>query len=149
MPAWTFPQEPIVSKRCQLSTAATCADTAPPRRCVPACPGASPPVPRHAEGTGGASVENVASPREHQGMSENDMVTEQPANTVDETPLHTVPEPPRLYTMEEAADRLRVSREYLYRLRKSGDLIVVKFGRRVLVESAEIDRVIAAARTAA
>ncbi|CPT03334.1 helix-turn-helix domain-containing protein [Mycobacteroides abscessus] len=82
-------------------------------------------------------------------MSENDMVTEQLADTVDESPLHTVPEPPRLYTMEEAADRLRVSREYLYRLRKSGDLIVVKFGRRVLVESAEIDRVIAAARTAA
>lgn len=56
---------------------------------------------------------------------------------------------PLLYTMEEAAQRLRVSREYLYRMRKSGDLIVVKFGRRVLVESAEIDRVIAAARTAA
>ncbi|MEX3652444.1 helix-turn-helix domain-containing protein [Mycolicibacterium fortuitum] len=88
-------------------------------------------------------------------MSENDMVTEQLADTVDESPLHTVaetaavPEPPKLYTMEEAADRLRVSREYLYRMRKSGDLIVVKFGRRVLVESAEIDRVIAAARTAA
>ncbi|CPR69446.1 helix-turn-helix domain-containing protein [Mycobacteroides abscessus] len=56
--------------------------------------------------------------------------------------------PPLLYTMEEAADLLRVSREYLYRMRKSGDLIVVKFGRRVLVESTEIDRVIAANRAA-
>lgn len=57
-------------------------------------------------------------------------------------------EPPKLYTMEETAEVLRVSREYLYRMRKSGDLIVVKFGRRVLVESTEIDRVIAANRAA-
>lgn len=56
--------------------------------------------------------------------------------------------PPVLYTMEEAADVLRVSREYLYRMRKNGDLVVVRFGRRVLVESTEIDRVIAAARAA-
>lgn len=56
--------------------------------------------------------------------------------------------PPVLYTMEEAADLLRVSREYLYRMRKNGDLIVVKFGRRTLVEATEIDRVIAAARAA-
>ncbi|SKM40154.1 DNA binding domain, excisionase family [Mycobacteroides abscessus subsp. abscessus] len=55
---------------------------------------------------------------------------------------------PLLYTMEEAADRLRVSREYLYRMRKNGDLIVVRFGRRVLVESTEIERVIAANRAA-
>ncbi|WP_078315415.1 helix-turn-helix domain-containing protein [Mycobacterium sp. D16Q16] len=57
-------------------------------------------------------------------------------------------EPPKLYTMEEAAQRLRVSREYLYRMRKNGDLIAVRFGRRVLVEATEIDRVIAANRAA-
>lgn len=57
-------------------------------------------------------------------------------------------EPPKLYTMEEAAQHLRVSREYLYRMRKNGDLIVVRFGRRVLVEAAEIDRVISANRAA-
>lgn len=58
------------------------------------------------------------------------------------------PTAPLLYTMEETAERLRVSREYLYRMRKNGDLIVVKFGRRTLVEAAEIDRVIAANRAA-
>jgi excisionase family DNA binding protein len=56
--------------------------------------------------------------------------------------------PPLLYTMEEAAERLRVSREFLYGMRKRGQLTVVKFGRRTLVESAELDRVIAAARAA-
>jgi len=55
---------------------------------------------------------------------------------------------PLLYTMEEAAEILRVSREYLYRMRQRGQLVVVKFGRRTLVEAAEIDRVIAAARAA-
>ncbi|NOR99660.1 helix-turn-helix domain-containing protein [Mycobacteroides abscessus] len=58
-------------------------------------------------------------------------------------------EPPKLYTVEEAAEILRVSREYLYRMRQRGELIAVKFGRRTLVEASEIDRVIAAARTAA
>lgn len=53
----------------------------------------------------------------------------------------------RLYTLEEAAKRLRVSRECLYRMRRRGQLTVVKFGRRTLVEPAELDRVIAAART--
>lgn len=57
-------------------------------------------------------------------------------------------EPPLLHTMEEAAQRLRVSREYLYRMRSRGELVVVKFGRRTLVEATEIDRVIAAARAA-
>lgn len=56
--------------------------------------------------------------------------------------------PPKLYTMEETAEVLRVSREYLYRMRKNGQLVAVRFGRRVLVESTEIDRVIAAARAA-
>ena len=56
--------------------------------------------------------------------------------------------PPVLYTMEEAAEVLRVSREYLYRMRQRGELIVVKFGRRTLVEATEIDRVIAANRAA-
>ncbi|SKR43053.1 DNA binding domain, excisionase family [Mycobacteroides abscessus subsp. abscessus] len=55
---------------------------------------------------------------------------------------------PLLYTMNEAAEILRVSREYLYRMRARGELVVVKFGRRTLVESAELDRVIAAARAA-
>ncbi|OBA92992.1 hypothetical protein A5666_00170 [Mycolicibacterium fortuitum] len=56
--------------------------------------------------------------------------------------------PPKLYTMEEAAEILRVSREYLYRMRQRGELVAVKFGRRTLVEATEIDRVIAAARAA-
>lgn len=60
----------------------------------------------------------------------------------------TTTTPPVLYTMEEAAELLRVSREYLYRMRKNGQLVVVRFGRRVLVESGELDRVIAAARAA-
>ncbi|SLJ24058.1 DNA-binding protein [Mycobacteroides abscessus subsp. abscessus] len=56
--------------------------------------------------------------------------------------------PPKLYTMEETAEVLRVSREYLYRMRQKGELVVVKFGRRTLVEAAEIERVIAANRAA-
>ncbi|MDO3300944.1 helix-turn-helix domain-containing protein [Mycobacteroides abscessus] len=56
-------------------------------------------------------------------------------------------EPVRLYTLEEAAEQLRVSRECLYRMRRRGQLTVVKFGRRTLVEPAELDRMIAAART--
>lgn len=55
---------------------------------------------------------------------------------------------PLLYTMTETAQRLRVSREYLYKMKARGELKVVKFGRRTLVESTEIDRVIAAARAA-
>jgi excisionase family DNA binding protein len=43
---------------------------------------------------------------------------------------HAAQEPPVLYTMEEAAEILRVSREYLYRMRQRGQLVVVKFGRR-------------------
>jgi excisionase family DNA binding protein len=58
------------------------------------------------------------------------------------------PTAPLLYTMEETAEVLRVSREYLYRMRKNGELVVVKFGRRTLVEATEIDRVIAANRAA-
>lgn len=53
----------------------------------------------------------------------------------------------RLYTLEETAEQLRVSRECLYRMRRRGQLNVVKFGRRTLVEPAELDRVIAAALT--
>lgn len=66
-------------------------------------------------------------------MSENDVAAEPP---------------PKLYTMEETAEILRVSREYLYRMRSRGELVAVKFGRRTLVEAAEIDRVIAANRAA-
>lgn len=55
---------------------------------------------------------------------------------------------PLLYTMEETAEILRVSREYLYRMRQRGQLTVVKFGRRTLVEASEIDRVISANRAA-
>ncbi|WP_057966339.1 MULTISPECIES: helix-turn-helix domain-containing protein [Mycobacteriaceae] len=58
------------------------------------------------------------------------------------------PSRPVLYTMEETAEILRVSREYLYRMRQRGQLTVVKFGRRTLVEAAEIERVVAAARAA-
>jgi excisionase family DNA binding protein len=63
-------------------------------------------------------------------------------NAAASTPPHV------LYTMDEAAEVLRVSREHLYRMRSKGQLVVVKFGRRTLVEAAEIDRVIAAARAA-
>ncbi|MGV0675651.1 helix-turn-helix domain-containing protein [Mycolicibacterium fortuitum] len=56
--------------------------------------------------------------------------------------------PPKLYTVEEAAEILRVSREYLYRMRQRGEITVVKFGRRTLVEASEIDRVISANRAA-
>ncbi|MBU8820425.1 helix-turn-helix domain-containing protein [Mycolicibacterium goodii] len=41
-------------------------------------------------------------------------------------------EPPKLYTMDEAAELLRVSLVYLYRMRQRGQLTVVKFGRRTL-----------------
>lgn len=77
-------------------------------------------------------MEDVGSPGEHGYTSEN--------GAAQTTPL--------LYTMEETAEVLRVSREYLYRMKKNGDLIVVKFGRRTLVEATEIDRVIAANRAA-
>lgn len=78
------------------------------------------------------SGSSVGSPGDHVAMSENEAATT----------------PPLLYTMEEAAEILRVSREYLYRMRKNGQLVAVRFGRRVLVESTEIERVIAAARAA-
>lgn len=55
---------------------------------------------------------------------------------------------PLLYTVEEAAEILRVSREYVFRMRQRGELTVVKFGRRTLIEAAEIERVIAASRAA-
>ncbi len=53
----------------------------------------------------------------------------------------------RLYTLEEAAEQLCISRECLYRIRRRGHLTAVKFGRRTVVEPAELDRVITAART--
>lgn len=87
-------------------------------------------APRHAEGTGVVSVEPVVSPGDDLYMSENNAV------------------PRVLYTMEEAAEMLRVSRMYLYRMRQRGDLVAVRFGRRIFVEATEIDRVIAAARAA-
>jgi excisionase family DNA binding protein len=51
-------------------------------------------------------------------------------------------EPPKLYTMEEAADVLRLSRTTVFRMHQRGKLRVVKFGRRTLVEASEIGRVI-------
>lgn len=78
-------------------------------------------------------MEHVVTSRDHGRMSENNAA----ALT-----------PPKLFTMEEAAEILRVSREYLYRMRQRGELVAVKFGRRTLVEAAEIDRVIAANRAA-
>ncbi|WP_134069384.1 DNA-binding protein [Mycobacteroides salmoniphilum] len=53
----------------------------------------------------------------------------------------------RLYTLEEAAEQLRVSREWPVPDAAARTVTVVKFGRRTLVEPAELDRVIAAART--
>lgn len=50
--------------------------------------------------------------------------------------------PPKLYTREEAAEILRISPTLLWRLHKEGKLQVVRFGRRVLVEASEIERVI-------
>ena len=55
---------------------------------------------------------------------------------------------PKLYTMDEAAQMLRVSRTLVYRMSKRGQLRVVKFGRRTLVEASEIDRVIREASAA-
>ncbi len=49
---------------------------------------------------------------------------------------------PKLYTREEAAELLRISPTLLWRMHKDGKLRVVRFGRRVLVEATEIERVI-------
>lgn len=61
---------------------------------------------------------------------------------------HGASETTKLYTMEEAAELLRISRTLIFRMHKRGDLAVVRFGRRTLVEASEINRVIAAARAA-
>jgi excisionase family DNA binding protein len=47
-----------------------------------------------------------------------------------------------LVTFDEATSLLRVSRAYLHRLVRAGDLRVVKLGRRTLVDRADLDDLI-------
>ncbi len=53
---------------------------------------------------------------------------------------------PELLTVKEAAEVLRVSEATLFAMMKLGEVARVKFGRRTLIERAEIARVIAAHR---
>lgn len=57
-------------------------------------------------------------------------------------------EQPQLLTIKEAAEALRVSQATLFNMMRRGEVVAVKFGRRTLIERAEIQRVIAAHRAA-
>lgn len=54
-------------------------------------------------------------------------------------------ERPQLLTIKEAAEALRVSPSTLFNMMRRGELTVVKFGRRSLIERNKIQRVIAVA----
>jgi excisionase family DNA binding protein len=49
----------------------------------------------------------------------------------------------RLRSVREAADELGVSKDYVHRLVKRGLIRAVRFGKRVLIGQAEIDRLVA------
>lgn len=61
---------------------------------------------------------------------------------MNENPAAAAAAPPKLYTMDETAELLRISRTLVFRMHQRGQLKVVKFGRRTLVEAGEIARVI-------
>ncbi|MBU9767120.1 helix-turn-helix domain-containing protein [Mycobacterium sp. TNTM28] len=55
------------------------------------------------------------------------------------------PAPPTVLTVDEAADRLKVSRSLIYSQLRSGELRSVRLGRRRLIPAAEVDRIISEA----
>jgi excisionase family DNA binding protein len=55
---------------------------------------------------------------------------------------------PELMNVSETADYLRVSVRHVYRLRESGQLSVVKIGRRILFNRADLDQFIEDSRRA-
>ncbi len=57
-------------------------------------------------------------------------------------PTLSAPEQTRFLTIAEAAKRLRITRQTLHALRKSGKLDSVKLGRRVLVPESVISRLL-------
>jgi len=48
----------------------------------------------------------------------------------------------RAYTLDEAAERLQVTRQTLYNLEKRGELRVIRLGRAVRVPASELARLI-------
>ena len=58
----------------------------------------------------------------------------------------TVNAEPRLFTLHEAAGRLRISVSMVRRLVKRRDLPAVTIGRRVLVDPADVEQFIAEAK---
>lgn len=55
------------------------------------------------------------------------------------------PAPPTVLTVDEAADRLKVSRSLIYSQLRAGGLRSVRLGRRRLIPAAEVDRIISEA----
>lgn len=53
-----------------------------------------------------------------------------------------VPAPATVLTVDEAADRLKVSRSLIYSQLRSGELRSIRLGRRRLIPAAEVDRII-------
>lgn len=50
--------------------------------------------------------------------------------------------PATVLTVDEAADRLKVSRSLIYSQLRSGELRSIRLGRRRLIPAAEVDRII-------
>lgn len=51
-------------------------------------------------------------------------------------------EPATVLTVDEAADRLKVSRSLIYSQLRSGELRSIRLGRRRLIPATEVDRII-------
>ncbi|MEX1009659.1 MAG: helix-turn-helix domain-containing protein [Acidimicrobiia bacterium] len=59
--------------------------------------------------------------------------------------IHLDPEPPLVFSVEQAAARLGISRAFAYQLVARGELPALRLGRRIVVPRFAIDEVLARA----
>ena len=60
--------------------------------------------------------------------------------------METSTTPPAAFSIDEAARQLSIGRSSVYALIKTGDIRIVKIGRRTIIPAAEIARIISSDR---
>ncbi len=90
--------------------------------------------PIHPAGTGKSRAAEPPTCRHCGGLDGDDPGTASPVE-----PVPTEPDEPKLvFTVEEAASALGISRGLAYQLVKTGDIPTLRFGRRLLVPRARL-----------